>query len=177
VLQGPHPPTHQPIRQERRLVDISGISLALLGPVGQDWIMGPYEDILLDIVERFGVLESVTIARTVLNQPEEYELGFRSGVLLVGVNQEDDTVRLSRGKSNLPERLDISAREPWNRVIGSSAIWAWELRNQQGYRDALQIEFSLKPGFVTIQLVCQASAIQTLKVEEVEVLTSPWTRD
>jgi len=135
-----------------------------------------HEDILRDIVDRFGVLQSVAIARDVLARPEEYELTFAGGVLLVGVHADDDTIRLGRGRSELPDRIDVSGWDPWQRALGASAIWAWQLRNQQGYSDALQVEFALDEAFTTVQLVCQASAIQTLAVEEAESLTMPWNQ-
>jgi hypothetical protein len=136
--------------------------------------MGPHKDILWDVVNRFGVLEGVAVSQEDSSRPEEYELRFHSGVLLVAVNEADDTVRLGRDRSTLSTRIDVSTWEPWNRVIGYPAIWAWELQNQQGYLDALQIEFSLNPGFATIQLVCEASAIKALTVEDVGALSHPW---
>jgi hypothetical protein len=140
--------------------------------------MGSHEDILRDLVDEFGALRSVAVTSELLTRPEEYELTLEGGVLLVGANADDDTVRLSRGTSALPNRLDVSSWYPWELVIGASVIWAWQLRNQQGYQDALQLQFSFRPGSsATIQLTCQASALQTSTVEEIGHLTQPWNSD
>jgi hypothetical protein len=62
-------------------------------------------------------------------------------------------------------------------VIGLSVIWAWSLRNQGGYEDAIQLSFTVEQGLATIQMACQASAIQTLTVEEIGHLNMPWKKD
>jgi len=101
--------------------------------------MDTHEAIQRDIVEQFGAVRSVSVVTELLAQPEEYELTFDGGVLLVGVNAEDDSIRLGRGTSSLPKRIDVSSWYPWNMVIGLSVVWAWSLRNQSGYEDAIQL--------------------------------------
>jgi hypothetical protein len=145
--------------------------------VHKDGCMGTHEDIQREVVEQFGALRSVSVTSELLAQPEEYELTFDGGVLLVGVNADDDSIWLGCSTSSLPNRIDVSSWYPWNMVIGLSVIWAWSLRNQGGYEDAIQLSFTVEQGLATIQLVCQASAIQTLTVEELGHLNRPWKKD
>lgn len=60
-----------------------------------------------------------------------------------------------------PDRLGAGA---YRDVLGLSSTWRWLLVNQQGYRDAFQIEFGPAGAEVTLQYLALASALQPRRV-------------
>jgi hypothetical protein len=60
----------------------------------------------------------------------------------------------------LPQRMDLSATQPWANVVGALPVWAWALTNNLGYPDGVQVEFVVaERKRIWIQLVVCASQL------------------
>ena len=57
--------------------------------------------------------------------------------------------------------LPMTHLEPWKSASGRGALWAWELRNQQGYADGIQYSFAntVSDREVIVQLIVVASQV------------------
>lgn len=94
------------------------------------------------------------------------------GVALFVCATEEDTIGVTR---NLPEAfvnchvVDAAAKPPWSVAIGLPIRWAWEMRNNYGSPDGLQIEFSHPDhgGLAMVQFVASASALSIRTVREI----------
>jgi hypothetical protein len=77
-----------------------------------------------EVVNEFGVLRSVAAIRAYSEYVTVYgyELAYTDGLLLVGVNSDDDTIVLGRERSLLEHRLDVSALDPWSEAIGAGLL-------------------------------------------------------
>ena len=53
----------------------------------------------------------------------------------------------------------------WTETFGKNIMFAWELTNNQGYRDGLQLEFT--ENSLTIQFLVVASSLRLYKIEQV----------
>jgi Family of unknown function (DUF6334) len=54
----------------------------------------------------------------------------------------------------------LATEHPFHSALGGRVVWAWELRNQQGYMDALQVEVRRDDGItITCQFVAMASRL------------------
>jgi len=89
-------------------------------------------------------------------------LRFARGAWSIGVDSAWDTVTLTRLPGPGPEATDVSGRLPWSAAIGRRLQWVWVLSNQQGYADALQLEF--RDCDVTVQLLAVASILRVRTV-------------
>lgn len=92
------------------------------------------------------------------------ELRFSESVVCVGVNEDLDTIVLAELVPQVPETIitqEMTAHAPWNKALGLPVLWAWTMRNHQGYEDGLQLEFAdREQGFgPTVQMIGLASAI------------------
>lgn len=58
----------------------------------------------------------------------------------------DDTVTAECGPTAIEDDgtwVDVSAQPDWSDCISGHAPWAWAMTNQQGYIDAVRIEFEM----------------------------------
>lgn len=82
--------------------------------------------------------------------PETDEMSIRDGLLL------DDY--------SITE--EVSSVSPWKELLGSKAIWVWQMKNQQGYSDGVQYSFyNEKREERLIQMVVAASEVFVFKVQ------------
>jgi Family of unknown function (DUF6334) len=65
----------------------------------------------------------------------------------------------------------VSQNKPWSMAIGKRIRWSWALINQQGYPDAVQLEFAkdFLNTSVIIQLVTAASSIKIYELNEIVI--------
>lgn len=61
---------------------------------------------------------------------------------------------------------DVSSISPWQELIGNKLLWIWEMKNQQGYYDAIQYNFynDNREDFI-VQLCVAASSVYAYRVE------------
>jgi hypothetical protein len=90
-------------------------------------------------------------------------------VSCVVVAEPDDSLRLADASWTAHPDLspiDVSNQEPWSRALGKPLLWSWSMTNQQGYRDALQLELAqdVDDPPVLIQLVALGSEIKVRSV-------------
>lgn len=104
-----------------------------------------------------------------LHRFELITLHFDYGLIVIGVNADDDTITISDAKRELSgeEAVILAAqRQPWRDLLGLRLMNSWLMRNQRGYVDSIQLEFSL-PGAETtrtVQLVAMASLLYAYAV-------------
>ena len=99
------------------------------------------------------------------------ELSFTEGQVFVAVDDRTDDLICSR---TLPE-VGFACRRPfptsfWDPVIGLSLITAWQMTNNRGYRDAVQLRFRARPSegpYTLVQLYGEASQIVLGEVKEI----------
>ncbi len=135
------------------------------------------------ITDRSGRLQSATyhfdedLPRDILRIDLEFELGQWS----VLVDENDDTVQLLEtaaiGKGG-PRTAHASAFDPWSDAIGCTVRWVWSMENQQGYRDAIQFEFTdvTRSGTAAmVQLVALSSCLKIKRIVPIDtpLLTTP----
>ena len=85
----------------------------------------------------FGFEEGITIAR--VNLRDAVELGDiseagrddRALASVVGLLRAGATQNLS----------DLTAQSPWSALVDNGVVWAWNLTNNAGFDDGLQMEF------------------------------------
>jgi hypothetical protein len=98
---------------------------------------------------------------------EEYTFSFEHGSISITAEGETDSVTLSESSGTWLDMADLSGRAPWSDAIGCEILWLWQLENQFGYVDGVQIEFADGTGkHVTVQLVCWASALTASRIVE-----------
>ena len=96
------------------------------------------------------------------------ELDFEGTLICIGVDPEDDSIRVHKSWEKAEELL----REPvaslgWDTVYGRRILWAWSLTNHQGYEDGIQLEFSPIDGpYFSAQFCGCASSVTVLRLEE-----------
>jgi hypothetical protein len=88
-------------------------------------------------------------------------LNFESGIWLLAVDPEDDTVRLINAAAGEGDEFvfhEPPESSPWIATYGSTVLWCWALENQQGYIDGIQFSFARRGSEKRlIQLVAAAS--------------------
>jgi hypothetical protein len=85
---------------------------------------------------------------------------------------EEDTIEIEckmRDWDDSSVLNDVSCTHPWLRSIGKKLRWAWCLVNQQGYFDALQLEFAnnVSEEPIIVQLVAVASCLRAYTLKEI----------
>lgn len=88
-------------------------------------------------------------------------LTFESLAVVFRAVPDDDTVSvIEGGPFPEPDELLVTATDsvPWAACVGRKVEWAWLLTNQQGYEDAVRMEF--QTGRSGVELVVAASAIR-----------------
>jgi hypothetical protein len=118
---------------------------------------------LFDVVNHWGVIRQVRgrIENFDIRSPmfQVIVFTFDEGSFSVRAVIEDDSILISFAEALGEELTDLHALEPWNRVIGHGMMFIWTLENQSGYRDGLQFECALPEEFLSVQLMCMASAL------------------
>ena len=87
--------------------------------------------------------------------------------LIFSIDHETDSVLML---SSLPSRVklhDVSTRAPWRDAINKYLIWGWELCNNRGYQDGVQLQFDPKLA-KAIQLVVVSSSMMVYESTLIE---------
>lgn len=97
----------------------------------------------------------------------EFRYDQRLENLFICVDPDTDEIRTLRESfSGFDKLREIPVPMYLRNAIGGSLIWMWELRNQQGYYDAVQFEFSIEEGkSVRFQFLAIASKISVFQVD------------
>jgi hypothetical protein len=90
---------------------------------------------------------------------DEYCLNFERASVVITAVPDDDTISIHVGQPTSPYQEDISAREPWQTLVGCGVIWAWSMTNQRGFRDGYQIEFGRPGECWAVQFMSEGSAL------------------
>ncbi len=90
-------------------------------------------------------------------------------VSCVVIAEPDDSLRLADASWTPDPDLSpiiVGDQEPWSRALGKPLMWSWTMTNQQGYRDALQLELAqdVDDPPVLIQLLALGSEIKVRTV-------------
>jgi hypothetical protein len=88
-------------------------------------------------------------------------LTFESLAVVFRAVPDDDTISVVEGGPfPEPDEVRVTATDaaPWVACVGRKVEWAWLLTNQQGYEDAVRMEF--QTGHAGVELVVAASAIR-----------------
>ncbi len=121
------------------------------------------------------VTACVAAAPPIARHPTTLTLDF-DGVQVAFVACEDDSIAVCAA-ADAPaededeydvETVDLTDEEPWRAAVGKPLMWTWSMTNQQGYRDAFQLEFAVDTSdtAVVIQLIVLASWIHIRLVDE-----------
>ena len=95
-------------------------------------------------------------------------LEFDAVQVSVFVNADEDALVWRRGNvfPNYPEQLEKEASF-WNKFLSQQVIWIWEMQNQTGCRDALQMLFtSAKNEHLIVQLLAMSSTVLVFDLRE-----------
>jgi hypothetical protein len=101
------------------------------------------------------------------NEVALVELCFDGFSVLISVENADDTLVCARRLESLPEPHRVAYPHPlstdfWDHPIGQTLVSAWQMTDDGGYPDAIQLRFRQKPNegdYATINLEAVASAI------------------
>ena len=99
---------------------------------------------------------------------------FERGHLLISVDENDDSIVLTTYTGNFPLNIDEYHIRPFlkddmmQEIKEKRIQWIWELTNQQGYTDGIQLEFthSRQERLLTIQFIAIASRLEQRIVEK-----------
>ncbi|WP_353374891.1 DUF6334 family protein [Microbulbifer sp. ANSA001] len=119
---------------------------------------------LSELVESAGILEEVSSygPQELPGEITQILLRFEHSSCVFCVIDDTDEICLKSFEegSLLAERTSPTV---FHKCIGNKLTWAWEMRNNQGYSDALKFEFS---SGVSVELVVMASSIKQYLVSE-----------
>ena len=103
-----------------------------------------------------------------MNMISGLHLKFENGDVFNEALADTDEISCdSELKENYDSFVDVSKLLPWVKVINRKVRWCWQLRNQQGYNDAIQYSFANpSDSEIIIQLLVIASEIKTYELEE-----------
>ena len=96
-------------------------------------------------------------------------LEFDAVQISVFVNADEDSLEWRRGSvfPNYPEQIEKEASF-WSKFLNQQVIWIWEMQNQTGCRDALQMLFtSAKNEHLIVQLLAMSSTMLVFDLREV----------
>jgi Family of unknown function (DUF6334) len=120
------------------------------------------------------VTAGVTAAPPAARHPRTLTLDF-DGVRVVFVACVDDSIAVcAAADAQAPEddehvdHVDLTDEAPWRAAVGKPLMWTWSMTNQQGYRDAFQLEFAVDTSdtSVVIQLIVLSSWVHIRLVDE-----------
>lgn len=107
------------------------------------------------------------------------EFSFRGGKVFVGVEDEFDTLLFARMLPEAYLSYTCPCQSPfWNSFVGKSLVGAWQMTNDRGYPDAMQMRFRELPNagaYSVVQMYGEASQItlvETTPVREISIRTS-----
>jgi hypothetical protein len=114
------------------------------------------------------------------NWPAVIELMFDEFTVFLCAEPDYDTLLCTR---ELPDSyrkgyVVVLSAAFWDPVIGWNLAWAWQMRNDRGYVDALHLQFSQQPGAGPhrhIQLWVVGSAIRMMEFQVVRECPDPGT--
>jgi hypothetical protein len=91
---------------------------------------------------------------------------FQEALLTVEVNPDTDEADLRVGDDSglrywTPNSVvrDVTAQPEWSGLVGANCVWWWQLNNQQGYADGVQIELTRSATITTRQWIAEASRL------------------
>lgn len=94
----------------------------------------------------------------------ELVLGFERTDVTLAVTEDDEFDLGSRVSADdqAIQEVDLADMVPWSRIIGLPLMWSWEMTNQQGYSDGVQLEFAkdVASESVIVQLVALGAQIR-----------------
>ena len=99
------------------------------------------------------------------------EMYFTTGRVFIAIDQDTDNLICSRTLPEVgaPYTIRLPARF-WDPIIGKSLTTAWQMTNDRGYPDAVQLRFRALPNegpYTIVQLYGEASQIIVSEVEEI----------
>ncbi len=107
------------------------------------------------------------------------EFSFRGGKVFVAIEDEFDTLLFSRMLPKASLSCTYPFQSPfWDSFVGKSLVGAWQMTNDRGYTDALQMRFRELPNagsYSVVQMYGEASQItlvETTPVREVSIRAS-----
>ena len=98
-------------------------------------------------------------------------LSFGAMDVYIVVHPDDDTLSITAFPPDSPDEGQwCRAPAPWQAALGKPILWYWWMVNNQGYRDAFQIEFArdVEDVSICVQLVAIASRLSVREVRYVE---------
>lgn len=99
-------------------------------------------------------------------------LGFTGGEWLIQVDEDDSTLQVGAPSAVVEtyKSVNVSTHFPWAAAVGKHPRWVWQMVNQRGYEDALQVEFADtdRGGYVRIQMIAMNVSIQVNVVTPLE---------
>jgi hypothetical protein len=98
-------------------------------------------------------------------------LNFGTANVYLVVNPDDDTLSATSDDPAVPDDATWRhAGSPWSSAVGMRIEWYWWMQNNQGYWDAVQMQFARDTGDmrVTVQVVAIASRLSILQVTAIE---------
>lgn len=112
---------------------------------------------------------------------EKILFSFGVNKLLIDVDKNTDELVVKVGAElrltiESPEHEIIEILPDSNSVLtgclSKKLIWLWELKNNQGYNDGIQIEVSDHKENLIIQFIAEASQISMYKLNKIELLST-----
>lgn len=98
----------------------------------------------------------------------ELLLCFEQTVVTLAVTEEDeiDTVSQISADDSEIHKVDLTGVMPWRGAVGRPLMWVWQMTNQQGYLDGVQIEFAADgtSESVTIQMVALGAQLRVREI-------------
>jgi hypothetical protein len=98
-------------------------------------------------------------------------LQFQEARMIVEVNPDTDEADLFVGKDSVLRYWttnsvvrDVTAQPEWSGLVGADCVWWWQLKNQQGYADGAQIEFTRNATITTRQWIAEASRLSSRSI-------------
>lgn len=94
----------------------------------------------------------------------ELVLGFEGTDVTLAVTDEDaiDPAPQVFAADEAVQEVDLTGVAPWSSAIGRPLLWIWEMTNQLGYLDGVQIEFArdVQSESVTLQLIALGAQLR-----------------
>ncbi len=103
------------------------------------------------------------------------ELSFVGGKVFLGIEDEYDTLLYSRAMPESHHSYTLrSSSSFWSPILGRSLVGAWQMTNDRGYSDAIQLRFRERANagpYTIIQMCGEASQITLTELKEVRELS------
>lgn len=98
----------------------------------------------------------------------ELLLHFEQTVVTLAVTEEDEIDTASRISADDQEvhDVDLTGVVPWRASIGNPLLWVWDMTNQLGYLDGVQLEFArnVESKSVTVQLIALGAQLRVREI-------------